>query len=219
MKKLALSIVLIFGFLSAIYGQQKQYTPIYHHRVSLFDQLPVNKKDIVFLGNSITHFCEWSELFNNKHIKNRGISGDNAQGVYERLDQIVKGKPEKIFLMIGINDLSQNLTVDSVFRNITRVVDEIKKKSPRTKLYIQSVLPINNDFPNYPKLAGKEQDVIKLNILLKNMCSEKGIRFIDIYSHLRTPGSEKLDPKYTRDGLHLSGEGYLVWRDILKGYL
>jgi len=219
MKKLALSIVLIFGFLSAIYGQQKQHTPIYHHRVSLFDQLPVTKKDIVFLGNSITHFCEWSELFNNKHIKNRGISGDNAQGVYERLDQIVKGKPEKIFLMIGINDLSQNLTVDSVFRNITRVVDEIKKESPRTKLYIQSVLPINNDFPNYPKLAGKEQDVIKLNILLKNMCPEKGVQFIDIYSYLTIPGSEKLDPKYTRDGLHLSGEGYLVWRDILKRYL
>jgi lysophospholipase L1-like esterase len=51
------------------------------------------------------------------------------------------------------------------------------------------------------------------------MCSEKGIPFIDIYSRLRISGREKLDPKYTRDGLHLSGEAYLIWRDILKEYL
>ena len=46
-------------------------------------------------------FCgnggEWAELLNNKRVKNRGISGDICQGVYDRLDPILKGKPAKIF--------------------------------------------------------------------------------------------------------------------------
>ena len=42
---------------------------------SLFEVLPVYSSDIVFLGNSITDGCEWAELFNNRHVKNRGISG------------------------------------------------------------------------------------------------------------------------------------------------
>ena len=41
-------------------------------RRSLFEVLPVYSSDIVFLGNSITDGCEWAELFNNRHVKNRG---------------------------------------------------------------------------------------------------------------------------------------------------
>lgn len=33
---------------------------------------------------------------------NRGISGDVAMGVYDRLDPILKGKPAKIFLLLGL---------------------------------------------------------------------------------------------------------------------
>ena len=47
-------------------------------RRSLFEVLPVYSSDIVFLGNSITDGCEWAELFNNRHVKNRGISGDRS---------------------------------------------------------------------------------------------------------------------------------------------
>lgn len=62
----------------------------------------MTSKDIIFLGNSITNGGEWSELLNNKHVKNRGISGDICMGVYDRLDAVLKGKPAKIFLLIGI---------------------------------------------------------------------------------------------------------------------
>lgn len=57
------------------------------------------QKILFFLGNSITNGCEWAELFQNKNVKNRGISGDICMGVYDRLDPIVKGKPAKIFFI------------------------------------------------------------------------------------------------------------------------
>lgn len=75
-------------------------------RRSLFELLPIRSSDIVFLGNSLTDGCEWSELFDNRHIRNRGISSDRACELAERLDPIVEGHPKRLFLMIGINDLA-----------------------------------------------------------------------------------------------------------------
>lgn len=60
-------------------------------RRSLFELLPIRSSDIVFLGNSLTDGCEWSELFDNRHIRNRGISSDRACELAERLDPIVEG--------------------------------------------------------------------------------------------------------------------------------
>ena len=80
-----------------------------YQRRSLFDTLPVRPSDIVFLGNSITDGCEWAELFDNRHVKNRGISGDRSGWMLERLDPIVKGRPKKLFLMIGTNDLAAGI--------------------------------------------------------------------------------------------------------------
>ena len=87
-----------------------QYNQFYYQRATLFEKLPIDSDDIVFLGNSITNGCEWHELFNNPNIKNRGISSDVSMGVYDRLDPIIKGKPAKIFLMIGINDIAHHLS-------------------------------------------------------------------------------------------------------------
>lgn len=57
-----------------------QYNQFYYQRSTLFEKLPIDSDDIVFLGNSITNGCEWHELFNNPNIKNRGISSDVSMG-------------------------------------------------------------------------------------------------------------------------------------------
>ena len=123
-----------------------QYNQFYYQRSTLFEKLPIDSDDIVFLGNSITNGCEWHELFNNPNIKNRGISSDVSMGVYDRLDPIIKGKPAKIFLMIGINDIAHHLSTDSIVKNITQIIRKIKKETPSTQLYIQSLLPTNDSF-------------------------------------------------------------------------
>ena len=71
--------------------------------------MPDTPNEIIMLGNSITDGCEWSELFQNSNIKNRGISGDITEGVLYRLDEVTRSKPAKVFLLIGINDLHWHL--------------------------------------------------------------------------------------------------------------
>ena len=92
-------VLLLLGLLLALpqFAQERKYSTFYEQRATLFEELPVTSKDIIFLGNSITNGCEWAELFQNKNVKNRGISGDICMGVYDRLDPIVKGKPANYF--------------------------------------------------------------------------------------------------------------------------
>ena len=132
----------------------------YVRRASLFEQLPVGKKDIIMLGNSLTDGAEWNELLNNRHVKNRGIVGDIVQGCYERMDPILKGQPKKIFILSGVNDVSHGVTGDSIARAMEKLIVLIKQRSPRTKIYLQSMLPFNNDVREWKLLKGREQVVV-----------------------------------------------------------
>ena len=86
----------------------------YHQRATLFTLLPKTKDDIIFIGNSITDGGEWSEMFNDLRIKNRGISSDISAAVLNRIAEVAKRKPAKVFLMLGVNDLARGISTDSV---------------------------------------------------------------------------------------------------------
>lgn len=188
-------------------------------RMSLFEKLPITSEDIVFVGNSITDGGEFSELLSDHRIKNRGINSDVIDGVYERIDNVLAGKPAKIFLLIGINDISHNLTVSALIEKYGRLVNRIIHDSPSTKLYIQSVMPINNDFLRYKNLIGKETTLIEFNEALKNLANKNNVVFIDLWESLADSVSGKLKPEYTNDGLHLTGEGYLQWAARIKEFI
>lgn len=214
MKKLIATFTLVLC--TAAVFAQSEYN---YQRRSLFEQLPISSKDIVFLGNSITDGGEWSELLANPHVKNRGISGDRTDWMLDRLDPIVSGQPKKLFLLIGTNDLAANISAEEVLSNIRKIVERFQNESPRTKLYIQSVFPVNNAFKKYASKHGRhDADIITVNKGLQALCAEKGLVYIDLWTPLADENG-KLNKAYTNDGLHLMGKGYLVWRDIVKPYV
>lgn len=191
----------------------------WEQRVTLFNIIPVEPGDVVFLGNSITDGGEFTELFDDKTIKNRGISSDVISGVRERLHQITDHSPSKIFLLIGINDVSHNLTVDQLASQYEELVKEIREQSPQTRLYIQSVMPINNDFNRYKNLKGKEKVVTGLNSRLEGIAERNGAVYIDLWPALADPATGKLRKEFTNDGLHLLGIGYDHWADAIRHYV
>lgn len=209
-------IAILFTQLSG--AQTQKYSTFYVQRASLFSKLTITPKDIVFIGNSITNGTEWNELFPRKHVKNRGISGDTSKGVYDRLDPVVKGKPAKIFILIGINDISRGIEVKTIVQNMKRIVEKIQNESPKTKIYIQSILPINPDFGMF-KGHEKPQLIKEINQQYQNIAKEYKVNYINLYPHFLEEGTDRMNEKYTNDGLHLLGEGYLLWGEIIKPYL
>lgn len=188
--------------------------------MSLFDKLPVGNDDIVFLGNSITDGGEFQELFGMDNVLNRGIRSDRIQGVRKRLDQVTSGHPKKIFLLIGINDVADSRnTAASIASNYEVLVKEIREKSPETQLYIQSVMPINNDFRRYKSLIGREKIIPALNEKLKKIADDYNCTYIDLWPALADSATGKMQKKFTNDGLHLTGAGYRAWTDTVRKYV
>jgi len=211
-------ILLLSVLLSAVMQLSAQ-TEYNFQKRSMFQRLPVNKGDIVFLGNSITDYGPWEELFPGCKIKNRAISGDRTSWMLERLDPIVSGSPKKLFLMIGVNDLAAGVSPRTVADNIARIVERFRTESPRTKLYVQSILPVNNNIPKHARHHGsKDAEIVRTNELIKEVCERYGITYIDVYSSLAGEDG-KLKLEYTNDGLHLMMPGYEVWKEVIEKYV
>jgi lysophospholipase L1-like esterase len=189
---------------------------MYYHRKNQFAILPSKQDAIIFLGDSQTEQCEWKELLGDTlPIQNRGISGDYAQGVLERLDNILMQKPAKIFLCIGINDLFFGKSVADISLIYRDIVAKIRKETPTSQLFLQSVLPINNSIQ---WLGIDNQKVLELNHQIEVIAKEYALPYLNIAPELMN-AQGSLSEKYTQDGVHLNGLGYKIWKKQVEPFL
>ena len=219
MKRIILYALVALACLSAKAQEKYVYNEFYYQRATLFELLPIKSTDIVFLGDSQTNGCEWAEMLGNPNVKNRGISSDVIQGFADRVQPIIDGEPAKIFILGGVNDVSHSISADSIATAMRNLVRKIKVGTPCTKIYLQSLLPIDNSFKRYKNLIGKEQVIVDANVLLKKMAEEEDIVWIDLFSKMVDPATGAMRKGLSNDGLHLLGEGYFVWRDVVLPYV
>jgi hypothetical protein len=192
-------------------GVEKQDFPeSYYQRLDVLNNLPEVDSAIVFVGNSIIEQCECAELFQNPKVLNRGISHDNIVGVIKREEQIVKLKPELVFILIGINDLQEGLKVKEFKRDYNRMVNELKQKLPATGICLISILPSDD-------IIRKNEDIINANLLIKEVSVKYDCKYIDLFDFFIK--SNILNPAYTDDGLHLNGNGYLKLKESLQRFI
>ncbi len=182
----------------------------YYQKVDHFRKFPIQPGDIVFLGDSITDFGPWEEIFPEYPVKNRGISADTVKGVYKRIDQIIEGKPSIVFLLIGTNDLGFWLSHNDRFiiKYYRMILQEFREKTPLTKVYIQSIFPRHKSF---------SKRIIRLNKNLEELASSYGYEFIDLFSHMANEQGALKD-QLSNDHLHLMAEGYQIWTDVIRPF-
>lgn len=182
--------------------------PIYDRWTSFFDIYPIQAGDTVFLGDSITEGGKWDEMFPEAHIKNRGILADTSSGVLARLTQITSGKPSKVFINIGTNDIGgmvANISDTELLQNYEEILDQLAKETPDTLVYVQSL---------FPRTVKFTQQIEAVNSKLQSLALSKGVTYVNLYPHfLDDDGSMK--DELSNDELHLLGNGYAMWRDLI----
>lgn len=176
-------------------------------RDKLYKGLKVSPEDVVFIGDSEIMLFNLQELLPGKNLLNRGIISDDTHGVDRRLPDVLNGYPAKLFVEVGANDFYGK--TDSSLFYMQHIITQTHQLSPTTKLYIQSVLPQNTEH---------SAKVIAYNAKLSNLCKTNQVEYIDLQSKFVQNGI--LNPAYDGgDGLHLNEKGYLLWAEVLKGYL
>lgn len=192
-------------------------TTYYPQKRNVEELVPVTSRNIVMLGNSLTERGFWSEYFQKERVLNRGIGGDCISGMINRIDPIVDGQPRAIFIMGGANDLIfSKISCEKLLEQYERLLDIIARKSPRTKVYIQSLLPLNEPMSE-TMLTGKNARIVAFNKVLKEMAARRGLVYIDIWSAMQRDGS--LPKEMTFDGIHLTADGYRIWVEQIRPYM
>ena len=184
-------------------------------RLAQFAKQPVTQGGIIFLGNSITEMGNWPKLLNDTTVLNRGIGGDITFGVLKRLDDITNRHPKKLFILLGINDIGKDIPDSVIAYNYFKIIKQIKEKSPVTKIYVQSILPLNPTLNNFPQHYDKGEHIPRVNTMLKANAAIMGYTYINLQP-LFVDAQNMLYAKYTYEGLHLKPEAYVVWVAYLK---
>ena len=195
---------------------QHERTDHWKIRVALFDREAENAVPgrIVFLGNSITEGFDLRKHFPDTTIINRGISGDHIDGLLARFDNSVTvWQPQKLFVLIGINDIGALDTEEQILTNYDKLLNVITDSLPDTRVYFNSILPTTPEWENCPK-----DKIVRINAELKQRCSDHGFTWINIHNEFVTPEGI-LNRALTSDGLHLNAAGYEKWTGILTPYV
>lgn len=211
---------IVLGFMTTLSAQ----TPIdssyanghYRDRIDFFSSLPSQTAPIIFLGNSITEAGDWTDVLPGLPVVNRGISGDITFGVLARYDDLLKTSPEKIFLLIGVNDLKREIPIPDIIENYEKIIRLTLENKHPTKLYIQSVLPINRELipESFSKVTNNNIKV--LNHRLKKLTeSYPEVSYIDLWP-VFADEKQSLKKSLTNDGIHLKPIAYYHWAQFLK---
>lgn len=174
--------------------------------VTQFDALPPTKGGVVFVGDSLTNEGRWAEAWPELTVRNLGVPGDTTWGLLARQGQVIDARPDRIFVMIGTNDLvAWGKSPESIVANIDTLLNGWAIKLPETKVFLQGVLPRQPEF---------ELQIVELNTRLEALARQHGALYVDTYSPFLVDG--RLDPTLTVDDLHLTGQGYTRWRAIIQ---
>ena len=200
---------------SKVSADQPTVDPVVEIKQDNFELGDKQSKEIVFAGDSHTDYFEWGEYFEGLTVANRGISGDTSGGLLKRIDQVTELTPKKVFLLVGVNDIQQDIPVETIEKNYKEIIKAIKEADPETQIYVQSVFPVAGDLyenNQYQRSKPINETVIELNEKLAQL---EGVTFLNVADKF---GSE-LAEKYSVDGLHLSKEGYEVWLSEIEEYV
>ncbi|HTM97704.1 MAG TPA: GDSL-type esterase/lipase family protein, partial [Pedobacter sp.] len=167
-KSILLLGVLLIGLIGHVAAQTVKWDSTYRpgkyvELVGKFKAEPVLKNDYIFLGNSITAGTDWAKLLDLPQAKNRGISGDITFGVLERLQEVIDRKPAKVFILIGINDISRNIPDEVILANYKKIISRIREGSKQTQIYFYTLLPVNSSFEKFKNHYGKDEHILYLN--------------------------------------------------------
>lgn len=166
-------------------------------------------KKVLLIGDSITQAFSMNENLNDFNIINKGIYGDNTQGVLSRLQKdVINEYPDYVFILIGTNDLALERSDEQILETIHNIIDTLTSSLVLAEIYLTSILPTSN-------IENRPNDRINsINKNLMKMVNNFGVHYFDLASFFKDEKGE-LKSELTVDGLHLSEQGYQLWVEVL----
>ena len=172
------------------------------NKARIYDALPASDSDIVFVGTSRTEGFPVADLFPTLKIKNRGIAGNEAPQIVQRLGSFHKAR--LIFLEYGINDIKNGASIGDFIQSSDTILSQLKSSGAR--IIVESILPTCGDYDIL------NEKIKMANENLRLLCEIYHLEFLDMSRDF------KMDASQSYDGVHLTLAGYYQWKKWLDPY-
>lgn len=168
-------------------------------------------RNYLFVGDYLTDEFIFSKYELDYHyVKSSRRDLTTEDIINDGKNLIYKYNPSIVFIEVGLFDIDKSLSGVEITDNIGTIVNQIKKNRPYTKIYVESIYPVNNSIDGYDLRPFKDDitnEVINaINASIKNYCDDNGVNYLDVNSMLSK--KNKLDPNYTDNGYSLNSNGY-----------
>lgn len=183
-------------------------------------------QDAAFVGDSRTDgFLIYSGIGCGENLTSNGLSifklGEKKaikrDGIAYTLLEALALKPySKVYLSLGINELGYN-DDEGFYRAYCSAIDAIRACQPNAVLYIQGLIPINEDAVASTGGPGYlENNHLRVyNDLMRRAAEEKKVVFLDLYPEFADENGQ-LPADGSKDGVHLKSDYCKRWLEYLK---
>lgn len=196
------------GEYPALHGQ----ITYFQEKHELYKTFPIKKGDIVFVGDDIIDRGIWDQFYGSDKVKNRGIALEGTECTLFRIKDIARKNPSRLFIATGLYDIKKGCSAKETQERIVQIVKEAKISSPRTKIYLLSIVPDRASM----KVDGSVADTVKgINAYLKESFPNK---FIDL-TEVLCDKDGYIDQAYCIGGTRINGAGYEIIAKALEPYV
>lgn len=201
------------------------------HELKLL-QVKADKYDVVFIGDSITHFWHlepgshsngedvWQEFYGHRKVLNLGYGFDRPQNVLWRLEHgELEGQQPKLFVVnIGTNcySITGNYSGDTsevAAEGVKAVVNKLLEMCPDAKVILMAILPrgFKRDFDNM------QRKIDELNAILEVFAkSNPRIIFRNLREKFRDDNDEIRSELFVDRCCHPNSSGYRIWAEAIE---
>jgi len=204
----------------------------YERHADKLEEVKTKRADIVFIGDSITHFwCSehnnnkfgvktWAKYYGKRRTLNLGYGFDRTQNMLWRIRNGELGNQDpKVFVInAGTNQFSitpkySGDTSEVAAEGVKMLISELYARFPKAEFLVMAVFPRlgeHDGITTQSKIDGLNRIVCEFVSTLDRA------KFVDISARLRKPDGE-FDPSNFADGCcHPNEKGYELWASAIE---
>ncbi|QDV33416.1 hypothetical protein ElP_12870 [Tautonia plasticadhaerens] len=169
---------------------------------------------VLFVGSSSIRRWDLSGSFTRLDALNRGFGGSQLSDVLHFADRVIGPyRPRAIVLYAGDNDIKGGKTAERVREDVLRLARRIRELAPDALVHFLAIKPSPSRAEFWPEMR-------RANALIEQASrSDDRLNYVDVATPMLGPDGEMRPELYVEDRLHLSGEGYDLWADVLAPHL
>ena len=171
---------------------------------------------VLFVGSSSIRM--WSGLetafADQPLVIRRGFGGSRLSDSSDLVHRLVLPyQPRLVVLYAGENDIAEGATPHDLLGHFVRFVQQVQSALPTTRIAYMSIKPS-------PSRLAHMAAMRETNLLIQtHVLARDNLDYIDVHTAMLDNDGRARPELFVRDQLHLSAEGYGLWRQIVSAHL